>query len=188
LSYIRRVAKPDSPENAAVVANPVPIRFIVRWISRSRRRVRVAEPSYERPPAHPGHDINRRTASTFQITGKCYVIDGDTIVIRKTRIRLAGIDAPELTQGWGQKSKWALFELCKGQVITAEVTGRDRYGRALAVCYLPDGRDVGAELIKMGLALDWPHFSGGRYRHLEPSGARSKLRHLHVGQERFGRR
>jgi len=35
-------------------------------------------------------------------------------------------------------------------------------------------------LIKQGLALDWRHFSGGKYRHLEPKGVRSKLRKAHL--------
>ena len=38
--------------------------------------------------------------------------------------------------------------------------------REVGVCFLPDGRDIGAELIKHGLALDCAHFSHGRYRAL----------------------
>ena len=36
------------------------------------------------------------------ITGTCYVIDGDTIVIRKQKIRFAGINAPELNEPYGK--------------------------------------------------------------------------------------
>ena len=109
------------------------------------------------------------------ISGRCWVIDGDTIVINKTRIRLAGIDAPELEHPWGQKSKWALVELCKGQTITARITPELSYDSLVAQCFLPDGRDLAAELVRCGLALDWPKFSGGKYRHLEPHDARKKL-------------
>ena len=42
-------------------------------------------------------------------------------------------------------------------------------------CYLSDGRDLSAEMVKLGLALDWPKFSGGKYRELETSDARTKL-------------
>lgn len=49
------------------------------------------------------------------------------------------------------------------------------YDRVVAECFLPDGRDLAAELVKAGLALDWPKFSGGKYRHLEPPDARRKL-------------
>lgn len=41
--------------------------------------------------------------------------------------------------------------------------------------FVPDGRDIAAELVKVGHAIDWPKYSGGRYRDLEPSGIRKKL-------------
>jgi len=106
------------------------------------------------------------------ITGKCYVIDGDTLQIGKMRLRLAGIDAPEMEHPWGKKAKWELVRLCKGQVITAELEPSTSYDRVVATCLLPDGRDLSAEMVKAGLALDWPKFSGGKYRHLEPKGVR----------------
>lgn len=76
---------------------------------------------------------------------------------------------------WGQKSKWAMVEICKGQVITARLDGERSFDRLVGTCFLPDGRDIGAEIIKEGLALDLPHFSGGKYRQFEPEGARNKL-------------
>ena len=97
------------------------------------------------------------------IVGSAYVIDGDSIVIRKTQIRLFGIDAPELDHPFGQKAKWAMVNLCKGQKIRAEVTDRDTHGRTVAKCYLDDGRDLSAELVKLGLAIDWPKYSNGKY-------------------------
>lgn len=103
------------------------------------------------------------------------MIDGDTIVIRGRKIRIGGIDAPELDHPWGKKSKFALIRMCKGQVIRAEISEEMSYDRVVAKCYLPDGTDVAAELVKMGLALDWARFSGGAYRHLEPAGVRKKL-------------
>jgi endonuclease YncB( thermonuclease family) len=115
------------------------------------------------------------------LSGKAWVIDGDTIVIGTTKVRLAGIDAPELDQPFGRKSKWAMVDICKGQVITAELTGEWSHDRLVGTCYLPDGRDIGGELVRRGLALDWPTFSGGRYRHLEPAGVRRRMR------ARFGR-
>lgn len=116
------------------------------------------------------------------IKGRCWVIDGDTIVIDNTHIRLAGIDAPELDHPWGQQSKWAMVKLCKGQTITARIKPEMSYDRIVAECFLPDGRDLAAELVKAGLALDWPKFSGGKYRHLEPADARRKLWRAHLRQ------
>ncbi len=101
------------------------------------------------------------------VVGPCWVIDGDTIVINKITIRLFGIDAPELDQPYGQKAKWALLKLCKGHVVRAEFDGNLSHDRSVALCYLPDGRDLSAEMVKCGMALDWPKYSGGRYRQFE---------------------
>jgi len=109
------------------------------------------------------------------LEGPAFVTDGDTITIKKTQIRLYGIDAPELHHPYGKKAKWAMVRLCQGHRIRAEITDEDDYGRTVAKCFLPDGRDLSAELVKQGLAIDWPKFSGGKYRHLEIPGIRKKL-------------
>ena len=111
----------------------------------------------------------------MELIGEAAVIDGDTISIRGTKIRLSGIDTPELETPLGQKSKWALVSICHGQVVKAVLNGERSHDRLVGTCFLPDGRDVGAELIKRGLALDEPVFSGGKYRALEPDGARKRL-------------
>lgn len=110
-----------------------------------------------------------------EIVGPCWVVDGDTIVIAKISIRLAGIDAPELDHPYGKKAKWALLGLCKGQIVRAVFDGSLSHDRSVASCYLPDGRDLSAEMVKMGMALDWPKFSGGKYRQYEHPGIRRIL-------------
>ena len=112
----------------------------------------------------------------MEIKGRAWVIDGDTIAVNRVKIRLAGIDAPELDQPWGKKSKWEMVRLCKGQIITVELTGKSSYDRLVGTCYLPDGRDLGAEIIKAGLALDGGYYSEGKYRHLEQPDIRAKLK------------
>lgn len=109
------------------------------------------------------------------MNGKAYVVDGDTIVIRKTQIRLFGIDAPELNHPYGKKAKSELISLCNGSIIRAEILEEDAYGRTVARCYLPDGRDLSAEMVKIGMAIDWAKFSGGLYRNLEIPEARKRL-------------
>lgn len=96
-------------------------------------------------------------------------------MIRKTQIRLFGVDAPEMNHPYGKKAKWALVGLCKGQPVRAEITAQDAHGRTVARCILPDGRDLSAEMVKLGLAIDWPKFSGGKYRSLEVPNARKKM-------------
>ena len=109
------------------------------------------------------------------LEGSAYVIDGDSLVIQKTQVRLFGVDAPEMNHPYGKKAKWALVSLCKGQTVRAEITDQDAHGRTVARCFLPDGRDLSAEMVKRGLAIDWPKFSGGKYRSLEVQGVRKKL-------------
>lgn len=138
-------------------------------------------------PLEPLRPIKRQRPASFDapsaaplpeketLTGAAYITDGDTIKIKKTQIRLFGIDAPEMNHPYGKKAKWALHALCKGQTVRAEITEKDEYGRTVAKCYLPDGRDLSAEMVKQGMAIDWPKFSGGVYRHLETPDARKKL-------------
>lgn len=109
------------------------------------------------------------------ITGRASVLDGDCLYVGQTKIRLFGVDAPELNHPYGVKAKWALVNLCTGNLICAKSIATDWYGRRVARCTLPDGRDLSAEMVKQGLALDWPKYSCGRYAHLEPHGARRML-------------
>lgn len=107
--------------------------------------------------------------------GPAYVIDGDTIIVRNINVRLFGIDAPEMEDPFGRNAKWAMQQLCYKQEISVHVTDTDGYGRTVANCYLPDGRDLSAEMVKQGHAIDWPKFSCGIYSHLEVPGIRKKL-------------
>lgn len=72
------------------------------------------------PP--PFDEVSAKHLSEPQIlVGSVYVIDGDTIRINKTQVRLFGVDAPELNHPYGKKAKWALHRLCKDRVVRAEV-------------------------------------------------------------------
>jgi micrococcal nuclease len=125
-------------------------------------------------PQAPLRQVHEHTGQQI-IRGACWVIDGDTIVINKVHIRLAGIDAPELDQPYGQNAKRFLMGLCRGHVVTAITEGGTSYERTVATCHLDDGRDLSAEMVRAGLALDWRKHSGGQYRHLEVAGIRKKL-------------
>jgi endonuclease YncB( thermonuclease family) len=109
------------------------------------------------------------------LQGAAYIIDGDSLKICKTEVRLFGVDAPEMNHPYGKQAKWALFNMCKGHQVRAEVVETDAHGRTVAKCYLPDGRDLSAEMVKLGLAIDWPKFSGGKYKVLEVENARRKM-------------
>lgn len=153
-----------------------PVRRPAQTNSAAARRQSTGHRAAVRPAIPEGPDlVLPPIPPDLTLTGRAYVIDGDTIRIGKTKIRLAGIDAPETDMPWGQKSKWAMVAICKGQTITARLDGERSHDRLVGTCFLPDGRDIGAEIVKQGLALDCAHFSGGKYRHLEPDGARRRL-------------
>lgn len=169
----RRPPPPDhpgkeTPAKPAKENQTQPIQTAPPQRQAPHRPVPAKEVDHAPPPDIP---------TSRELRGKAYVIDGDTIVVSKIKIRLAGIDAPELDQPWGQKSKWEMVRICKGQVIKVELTGETSYDRLVGTCYLPDGRDIGAEIIKAGLVLDGGHFSKGKYRSLEPPGVRNRLKH-----------
>jgi endonuclease YncB( thermonuclease family) len=84
------------------------------------------------------------------------VADGDTITVldsnnRKHRIRLIGIDAPEKSQSYGQRSKHSLAELVYDKNVTIHYEKQDRYARTLGKV-LVDGRDVNLLQIERGMA------------------------------------
>ena len=145
-------------------------------ISKKQGRRSPQKPKRARPQPVPfDADHAKPSATKTTLVGSAYVIDGDSIVIKKTQVRLFGVDAPEINHPYGKKAKWALVSLCKGQSIRAEVTDIDTHGRTVARCSLPDGRDLSAEMVKLGMAIDWPKFSGGVYRAMEPPDIRKKL-------------
>jgi micrococcal nuclease len=118
------------------------------------------------------------------ISGPVRVIDGDTIVLTNTNthVRLNGVDAPEVVHpgydhddAFGPESREEMRSIIGGAVVRCELNGERSYERVVGVCYLPDGTDIGAEIIRRGLALDCARWSFGRYRSLEPDGVRDVI-------------
>lgn len=94
------------------------------------------------------------------IEGVAVVVDGDGLDIGGRKIRLFGIDAPEVgqycerpandsrggpaaTKRWrcGQYATVALDRIAGGRRVRCEVEATDSYGRAVAICRLRDGTD-----------------------------------------------
>jgi micrococcal nuclease len=85
------------------------------------------------------------------------VSNGDTLTVltaekKQVKIRLAGIDAPETGQDFGQRAKQAASEMAFGKDVTIRASGQDRYGRTVAEVILPDGRNLGREMVRAGMA------------------------------------
>lgn len=110
------------------------------------------------------------------VSGKVTKVrDADTIVVRGVPIRLNGVDAPENGTRAGNEATAAMKRYVRGKNVTCELNGERTYDRWVGVCYTDEGHDIGAVMIANGYALDCRRYSGGRYRELEPSGARSRL-------------
>jgi endonuclease YncB( thermonuclease family) len=96
------------------------------------------------------------------ISGRAEVVDGDTIRIGRDRIRLVGLDAPELSQtcadangaSWecGRQAKSFVVSLVSGRTLTCTTSRRDTYGRPLAKCDSGSG-DLGALIVAAGWAV-----------------------------------
>jgi len=90
------------------------------------------------------------------------VADGDTLTVLDDqntlhKIRLQGIDAPEKSQPFGQKSKQSLSQLVHSQIITVEFQKKDKYGRTVGKVLL-NGTDVCLEQIKLGMAWHYKQY------------------------------
>lgn len=93
----------------------------------------------------------------YTITGKVVAIaDGDTLTVldeSKTqhRIRLAGIDAPEKGQAFGNKARVALGDMVFQQSVRVEVIDIDRYKREVGRIFLGD-RFINMVMVRDGFA------------------------------------
>lgn len=94
------------------------------------------------------------------------VVDGDTFWISSAdeRIRVWGLDAPEVDMPGGSQATAMLTALIAGQQLTCRQHDIDRYGRIVGQCFLPDGRDITAAMIKSGTAKEYCRYSGNHYR------------------------
>lgn len=106
------------------------------------------------------------------VTGPARVVDGDTIWIGKTKIRLWAIDAPETKQEcyrneipWkcGVASTEHLKSFIGEKAVTCENRGRDRYRRMIGKCRV-GSLDIGAEMIEAGMAMPYWKYGGDYYK------------------------
>lgn len=101
------------------------------------------------------------------------VIDGDTVVIDSQKVRLAEIDAPEISQKYGIESKAYLESLIVGKQVTLKPKNTDKYGRTIGYLIV-DGQDVSTLMVKNGYA--WAYMSKPAMYSLE-----RQARYKHIG-------
>ncbi len=99
--------------------------------------------------------------------GTVRVIDADTLDVGDVRVRLHGIDAPEIgqpctvnaqTRDCGRWARDAVLLQFEGRQATCEQVDTDRYGRVVASCVV-DGRDMGAVIVSEGWAWAYRRYS-----------------------------
>lgn len=121
-----------------------------------------------RPSRHAFAPDAGRATAPHTISGTARVVDGDTLSVAGTRVRLEGIDAPEAGQSckrrngasWacGAAATSALQRLINGRTVVCTQSGLDRYGRVLGTCHAGNV-DVSAELVRRGLAWAFVKYS-----------------------------
>ena len=122
------------------------------------------------------------------LSGRVRVIDGDTLDVGPIRVRLFGIDAPELDQNCttAQGATWACGRW-SAQEVTARFQGTwaecekitiDRYRRVVARCRVK-GQDIAEVLVSDGVALAYRRYSMDY--DLAEKGAAVNARGLHAG-------
>lgn len=104
-----------------------------------------------------------------EITGEVVgVYDGDTITLHAAgekhtiKIRLDGIDAPEIGQPFGKQAKRALASKVLAKQVRVETHGLDKYGRTIGTVWRPDGdieHSINHELVAEGWAWQYLKYS-----------------------------
>lgn len=105
---------------------------------------------------------------TTDVQGPAHVHDGDTFTVAGVKIRLFGVDAPEMDQNceradgsdWacGRWSRDEVMRLVKGRDLRCVEQDRDKYGRMVARCYLND-QDLAKLLVQRGVVFSYPQYS-----------------------------
>jgi endonuclease YncB( thermonuclease family) len=95
-------------------------------------------------------------AAAADLSGRVAAVhDGDTVTLlehgRKVRVRLDGIDAPELEQRYGWSALRSLARLCRGKNAVVAERGKDEEGNVLGTVTC-DKTEANAEQVKRGFA------------------------------------
>lgn len=127
-------------------------------------------------------------AQAADLLGVPRIVDGDTLAIGATKVRLEGIDAPETDQVCLNANgvHWACGIDARDQLMThiavREINcishGTDAYRRTLATCYLA-GENLNGWLVQQGWALAYVKYSSA-YRQVEED-ARANQRGIWQG-------
>lgn len=117
--------------------------------------------------------------SSFLISGAyaekvCGVHDADTLEFcNGKKVRLMGIDAVESHQPFGAEAREYLKELVLDREV--QVEGCLHRGWLRDMCNVTlEGKDIQAEMVRMGYAFDYPKYSNGKYASLQNEAKQAK--------------
>lgn len=149
---------------------PVALALAVAWSCFS-----LGGPALHAVPASP-------VPTHGSVTGIARVVDGDTLEIGGTRVRLEGIDAPEAGQSCARAwlGRWdcgaaatnALAKLVAPGEVRCTGVGNDRYGRLLGICFA-GGVEINARMVADGHAWAFLKYSA-RYAEVEATARAAK--------------
>jgi len=158
----------------------IPARLTIENLRRYKRLVALA-PNTLRYQTKRDYYAARLT-EPLKVIG---VHDGDSITLltpdkKQIKVRLDGVDAPELKQEYGQKARRHAGALLKGSKggVRLEKTGTDKYGRMLGKIYLSDGTYFNEQLVKDGYAWHFTKYNKDSELALAHAGAKKKKRGL----------
>lgn len=117
-----------------------------------------------------------------------WIHDGDTVTINAKngtwfKVRLWGIDAPELDQPGGKEAMLELIQLIGRKTVTVSVKDRDRYGRIVGVITYRN-RDINREMIQRGHARYYKQYAPDQkvYADAEQTAKEKKRRPVEIGK------
>lgn len=128
---------------------------------------KIIPPLTEKVEEQPGTTIS---SSKFIIGKIVKVSDGDTVTLednngKKRRVRLNGIDCPEIGQEYGTEAAKYVKNIALNKYVNVEIIGKDQYDRILGVLHV-DGVNVNEALLKNGLAWVYKYNEDERYNSL----------------------
>lgn len=101
-----------------------------------------------------------------EISGTAWALDGDTVMVETgdgtKKIRLWGIDAPEIRSPDGWRARAALDKILRnaGAAVTCRTIDKDKYERFVAICRSEAGKtDIGLAMIEAGWAIEYRIYS-----------------------------
>jgi endonuclease YncB( thermonuclease family) len=140
-------------------------RFLIRRFARQFRRTAVLLVALAIAAAFNGEPDAQAQQSGALEARVSKILNGDTFTLsgESRRIRVWGLDAPEWDHRGGSVATATLKGLISSKTLRCTIRDIDRYGRLVGQCFLPDGRDIAAEMIRSGAASEYCRYSRGYY-------------------------